>query len=138
MGAEDTQIEASFSEAIRTAKKQKSVSLEKRAEETTQNIAGKKRSRQEEVDSDYLFANSSTSLPAKLVLSPTTSFKLQSTSRLISSLLRRFRPGISWFPVIPTVHQKGPPMNRCGSWDAYLQATFSVKSTVGVFAAIGS
>jgi hypothetical protein len=34
MGAEDTQIEASFSEAIRTAKEQKSVSLEKRAEET--------------------------------------------------------------------------------------------------------
>jgi len=34
MGAEDTQIEASFSEAIRTAKEQKSVSLEKRAEAT--------------------------------------------------------------------------------------------------------
>jgi predicted ATPase len=34
MGAEDTQIEASFCEAIRIAKEQKSVSLEKRAEAT--------------------------------------------------------------------------------------------------------
>jgi predicted ATPase len=34
MGAEETQIEASFCEAIRIAKQQKSVSLEKRAEET--------------------------------------------------------------------------------------------------------
>jgi predicted ATPase len=34
MGAEETQIEASFQEAIRIAKEQKSVSLEKRAEAT--------------------------------------------------------------------------------------------------------
>ena len=34
MGAEETQIEASFCEAIRIAKRQKSVSLEKRAEAT--------------------------------------------------------------------------------------------------------
>ena len=34
LGAEETQIEASFCEAIRTAKEQKSVSLEKRAEAT--------------------------------------------------------------------------------------------------------
>jgi tetratricopeptide (TPR) repeat protein len=34
MGAEETQIEASFREAIRIAKEQRSVSLEKRAEET--------------------------------------------------------------------------------------------------------
>jgi hypothetical protein len=34
VGAEETQIEASFSAAIRTAKEQKSVSLEKRAEGT--------------------------------------------------------------------------------------------------------
>jgi hypothetical protein len=34
LGAEDTQIEASFSEAIRIAKEQKSISLEKRAEAT--------------------------------------------------------------------------------------------------------
>ena len=34
MGAEETQIEASFSEAIRIAKEQKSISLEKRAEAT--------------------------------------------------------------------------------------------------------
>ena len=40
-------------------------------------------------------------------------------SRLISSLLRRFRPGTSWFPVIPTVQQKCPPLNRCGWCDAY-------------------
>jgi hypothetical protein len=32
MGAEETQIEASFQEAVRIAKEQKSVSLEKRAE----------------------------------------------------------------------------------------------------------
>jgi hypothetical protein len=34
MGAEDTQIDASFCEAIRIAKEQKSISLEKRAEAT--------------------------------------------------------------------------------------------------------
>jgi hypothetical protein len=34
MGADQTQIEASFCEAIRIAKQQKSVSLEKRAEAT--------------------------------------------------------------------------------------------------------
>jgi hypothetical protein len=34
MGADEAQIEASFREAIRTAKEQKSVSLEKRAEAT--------------------------------------------------------------------------------------------------------
>jgi hypothetical protein len=34
MGAEETHIEASFSAAINTAKEQKSVSLEKRAEAT--------------------------------------------------------------------------------------------------------
>jgi hypothetical protein len=34
MGAEETQIEASFQEAIRIAKEQKSISAEKRAEET--------------------------------------------------------------------------------------------------------
>ena len=34
VGAEETQIEASFGEAIRIAKEQKSVSLEKRAEAT--------------------------------------------------------------------------------------------------------
>jgi len=34
LGADETQIEASFCEAIRIAKEQKSVSLEKRAEAT--------------------------------------------------------------------------------------------------------
>ena len=34
MGADETKIEASFREAIRIAKEQKSVSLEKRAEAT--------------------------------------------------------------------------------------------------------
>ena len=34
LGADETQVEASFAEAIRIAKEQKSVSLEKRAEET--------------------------------------------------------------------------------------------------------
>jgi hypothetical protein len=35
-------------------------------------------------------------------------------SRLISSRLRRFRFGISWFAVIPAAHQKRPPMDRWG------------------------
>jgi hypothetical protein len=34
IGAQETQIEASFCEAIKTAKEQKSVSLQKRAEAT--------------------------------------------------------------------------------------------------------
>jgi hypothetical protein len=34
MGADETQIEASFCEAIETAKKQKAITLEKRAEAT--------------------------------------------------------------------------------------------------------
>jgi hypothetical protein len=34
VGADETQIDASFCQAIRTAKRQKSVSLEKRAEAT--------------------------------------------------------------------------------------------------------
>ena len=34
MGADETQIEASFCDAISTAKEQKSISLEKRAEAT--------------------------------------------------------------------------------------------------------
>lgn len=34
LGADETQIEASFREAMRTAREQKSISLEKRAQET--------------------------------------------------------------------------------------------------------
>jgi hypothetical protein len=55
LGAGEAQIEASFCEAIRIAREQKSIFLEKRAEGTTPNIAGKKRVRQECVDSGYLF-----------------------------------------------------------------------------------
>jgi predicted ATPase len=55
VGAEEKRIEASFCEAVRIAKEQKSVSLEKRAKEPTQNIAGKKRARQEDMDSDRRF-----------------------------------------------------------------------------------
>jgi hypothetical protein len=54
---EETQIEASFCEAIRIAREQKSISMAKRAHEPTHNITGKKRARQEEVGSDYLFGN---------------------------------------------------------------------------------
>jgi hypothetical protein len=57
LGADEMQIEASFCEAIRIAKEQKSTSLEERAEVTTQNISGKKRALQEDVVSDYLFDN---------------------------------------------------------------------------------
>ena len=55
MGAGETQIEVSFCNAIRIAKEQKSVSLEKRVEAPAQNIGGKKRAAQEDVDSDFLF-----------------------------------------------------------------------------------
>ena len=61
MGAEETQIEASFCEAIRIAKEQKSVSLEKRAEATYAEYRAKKRAGQEDVDSDYLFGNGANS-----------------------------------------------------------------------------
>jgi TolB-like protein len=57
IGADKTQVEASFCEAIRIAKEQKSVSLEKRAKQPTRNTAAKKRACQEDVDSDYLFGN---------------------------------------------------------------------------------
>ena len=45
MGAEETQIEASFAEAIRIAKEQKSVSLENLPKQPTRNIGGKRRVR---------------------------------------------------------------------------------------------
>jgi len=61
LGAEEVQIEASFCEAIRIAKEQKSVALERRAESTYQNTISKKRADQEDVESDYLFGNSSDS-----------------------------------------------------------------------------
>ena len=57
IGAQETQIEASFCEAIRIAKEQKSVSLEKR--KPTQNMGGKKRLGQEDLGCDYLFDKSS-------------------------------------------------------------------------------
>ena len=44
MGADEAQIEASFSEAIRIAKEQKSVSLEKRAEATYSDYRSQKAS----------------------------------------------------------------------------------------------
>ena len=57
ISADETQIEASFCEAIRTPKEQKSISLEKRAEATYAEYRRQKRVRQEDVDSDYLFGN---------------------------------------------------------------------------------
>jgi hypothetical protein len=45
MGAEETEIEASFCESIKIAKEQKSVSVAKRAEATYADIEGKKRVR---------------------------------------------------------------------------------------------
>ena len=56
-GCRRDRIEASFREAISIAKEQKSISLENAPKQPTQNIAGKKRARQEDVDSDYLFDN---------------------------------------------------------------------------------
>src|SRR5262249_21397670 len=57
VGAEETQIEGSFRAAIKIAREQKSVSLEKRAEATYSEYRRQKRVRQEDADSDYLFAN---------------------------------------------------------------------------------
>jgi hypothetical protein len=54
IGSDAAQIEASFCAAIRIAKKQKSISLEKRARQPTRNIGGKERAGQEVADSDYL------------------------------------------------------------------------------------
>jgi hypothetical protein len=55
LGAEETQIEASFCEATRVAQEQKSVSLETRAEATYAEYRRQKRVRQEDVASDYPF-----------------------------------------------------------------------------------
>ena len=63
LGADETQIEASFCAAIKTAKEQKSVSLEKRAEATYAEYRRQKREGQEGVDSDYPFDN----LPSALM-----------------------------------------------------------------------
>jgi len=57
MGADEAQIEASFRAAISTAKQQKSISLEKRAETTYAEYVAKNRAGQEGTDSDYLFGN---------------------------------------------------------------------------------
>jgi hypothetical protein len=58
MGADETQIEDSFHNAIRIAKQQKSVSLEKRAEATYAEYRRQRASGQEDLDYDYLFSNS--------------------------------------------------------------------------------
>jgi hypothetical protein len=50
MGADEAQIEASFCKAIRIAKEQKSVSLEKRAEATYAEYRRQKRAGQEKSD----------------------------------------------------------------------------------------
>jgi hypothetical protein len=57
LGADETQIEASFQVAISIAEEQKSVSLEKRAEATYAEYRRQKRVGQEDTESDYIFAN---------------------------------------------------------------------------------
>jgi predicted ATPase len=57
MGADETQIEASFRAAIMIAKEQKSVSLEKRAAATHAEYRRQKASGLKDVDSDYLSAD---------------------------------------------------------------------------------
>ena len=58
MGADEANIQASLCPAIRIAKEQKSVSLEKRAEATyARSTVAKKRAGQEDVDFEYLFGN---------------------------------------------------------------------------------
>ena len=56
MGADEAEIEGAFCEAIRIAKEQKSISLAIRAEATYAKYAAKKRVRQDDLESDYLFA----------------------------------------------------------------------------------
>jgi len=68
--ANGTGIEASFCTAIRIAKEQKSVSLQKRAEATYAEYHRQKASGSEDVDSDYLFANSSSFLPKVRLILP--------------------------------------------------------------------
>jgi len=63
MAAPESQIEASFCGAINTAKEQKSVSLQKRAEATYAEYRHRKRVRHEDVNSDHLFANRLGRLP---------------------------------------------------------------------------
>jgi hypothetical protein len=55
MGGEELQIEGSFCEAIRIAKQQKSVSLEKRAEATFAEYRRQKAKLSGGMESDYLF-----------------------------------------------------------------------------------
>ena len=58
MAADETQIKDSFCAAFNTAKEQKSISLEKRAEASfAEYRSPKKRAGQEDPDSDYLFGN---------------------------------------------------------------------------------
>jgi tetratricopeptide (TPR) repeat protein len=59
LGTNEARIEASFREAIRTAKEQKSISLAKCAEASYGEYRRKKRERQDDTDSDHLFASSS-------------------------------------------------------------------------------
>jgi hypothetical protein len=57
MGADETQIEASFCEAVSTAKEQKSVSLEKRAETTRAEYRRQKASASRGAISVYRFGS---------------------------------------------------------------------------------
>ena len=58
MDADEANIQASLCAAIRIAKEQKSVSLEKRAESNLRGVPSpKKRTSQEEVDFEHLFGN---------------------------------------------------------------------------------
>jgi len=57
MFADEANIQASLRAAIRIAKEQKWISLEKRAEEPTRSTVAKKRAGQEDVDFEYLFGN---------------------------------------------------------------------------------
>ena len=57
MGADEANIQAWLCAAIRIAKEQESVSLEKRAEATYAEYVAKERAAQEDVDFEYLFGN---------------------------------------------------------------------------------
>jgi len=62
MGADEAQIEGSFGEAIRIAKEQKSISLQKRAEASYAEYRRQKATGSGGLDSDHLFGRSCISL----------------------------------------------------------------------------
>ena len=82
MGADETQIEASFCEAIRTAREQKSIPLARRAEASYAEYRSKKQAGQVDAGFDYRFGSSSSSRPSYHLTADIRSATLQQVYRL--------------------------------------------------------